>query len=586
MKSLENQIITVEPLTSTESFYKKYGVDIQILLVAATYFLSARLGYSLAFSDTVLLPAWPPSGIGMALILLLGRKVWPGITIGALITNLLAFWNRPDMDPNVIILISSTIAIGHTLEALLGNFLIKRFIQLNKIFAETKNTIRFLFFTLASCTVGALIGTSMIFIQGIIHPQLYVEYLMSWLVGNSVGILLFTPLLLSFRYSWEKMHFTWEKLGEIGAFLLLLTLFGLVFQVDYLQTTFEKSLPFLAVPLLLWLAFRFPLTIAMFGALGVSILALLLTTLDLGPFLLNSSYESMLLLQIFIGVISISTLIISSTVKERSIAQQELLEFNENLEQKVEERTKELEDEIKTRRKTEEKLKKINSELRKTNTELDNFVYSVSHDLRAPLSSILGLINLARKDQDGAEKDIYLDMIHKSALQQDNYIKEILDQSKNARLELQKDKVSFQQLADEVIAQQGISIQGKEVKKILKIDQTEAFITDSWRIKVIFNNLISNAIRYRNGKDPVVEISGKVENGKALLSVKDNGRGIEPQHLDHIFKMFYRATDDNAGSGLGLYIVKEAIDKLKGNIKVESAPGKGTTVHLEIPELN
>src|SRR5690606_24537902 len=111
-----------------------------------------------------------------------------------------------------------------------------------------------------------------------------------------------------------------------------------------------------------------------------------------------------------------STLILSATVKERTVAQRTLLEFNENLEAKVQERTQALHDEILTRKEAEIELQKTNKELSKRNTELDNFVYSVSHDLRAPIASVLGLINLARQDTDMAMKDIYLEKINSSAL--------------------------------------------------------------------------------------------------------------------------------------------------------------------------
>ncbi len=102
---------------------------------------------------------------------------------------------------------------------------------------------------------------------------------------------------------------------------------------------------------------------------------------------------------------------------------------------------------------------------------------------------------------------------------------------------------------------------------------------------MILNNIISNSIRYRNGKDPVIKVNIKVDEQKAKLSIEDNGKGIAKEHLSNVCKMFYRATDDGAGSGLGLYIVKEAIDKLNGSIKIDSKEGRGTTVNLEIPTL-
>jgi len=315
-------------------------------------------------------------------------------------------------------------------------------------------------------------------------------------------------------------------------------------------------------------------------------LSIYMTIGGVGPFVLSDSYNSMLLLQIFIGVISISTIILSATVKERKHAQNKLLEFNENLETMVQERTRALNEEIATRKDAEEKIQRTNTELSKRNTELDNFVYSVSHDLRAPIASVLGLINLAKKDTDGIMKDRYLDMIHQSALQQDHFIKEILDQSRNSRLEVKREEIQFEPLIDETFNQLKFATStGQSVEKVIKISQEAPFFSDRWRLKVILNNIISNAIRYRNGKDPVIKVNVEIRGHLATLAIEDNGKGIEKDHLPNIYKMFYRATDDGAGSGLGLYIVKEAIDKLNGHIDIESEVGRGTTVKLAIPEL-
>jgi signal transduction histidine kinase len=253
----------------------------------------------------------------------------------------------------------------------------------------------------------------------------------------------------------------------------------------------------------------------------------------------------------------------------------------------VQERTRALNEQIKTRKKAEEKLQRTNLELSKRNTELDNFVYSVSHDLRAPISSVLGLINLAKKDIDVDMKDMYLDMISKSALQQDLFIKEILDQSRNSRLEIKREEILFENLIDETFSQLNFATStGQNVVKVIKVNQHHPFFSDRWRLKVILNNLISNAIRYRNGRDPIIKVNVDITENSATLAIEDNGKGIEKDHLPNIYKMFYRATDDGAGSGLGLYIVKEAIEKLNGNINIESEVGRGTTVKLKIPALN
>jgi signal transduction histidine kinase len=283
---------------------------------------------------------------------------------------------------------------------------------------------------------------------------------------------------------------------------------------------------------------------------------------------------------------SISTIILSSTVKERLEVQQKLIMFNENLETMIQQRTSALNEEIDFRKRAEEKLQRTNHELSKRNTELDNFVYSVSHDLRAPIASVLGLINLAKKDIDLHMKDMYLDMIHKSALQQDHFIKEILDQSRNSRLEVQREEILFETLIDETFNQlKFATTTGQSVEKVIQINQAQPFFSDRWRLKVILNNLLSNAIRYRNGRDPIIKVNVDITEHAAKLAIEDNGKGIEKDHLPNIYKMFYRATDDGAGSGLGLYIVKETIEKLNGNINIESEVGRGTTVKFEIPAI-
>jgi len=407
----------------------------------------------------------------------------------------------------------------------------------------------------------------------------------SWIVGNLVGVLLFTPLILSIaKKTFPKLSA--EKVLEVTLFVLGMA--GIVFllQVEYFSVTIQRALPFLILPFFLWLAFRFPLIVAMGGICIASLLAIYFTIGNEGPFLLSDPYSSVLLLQIFIAVMSISTLVLSATVKERAVAQRTLLEFNENLEAKIQERTQALHEEILTRKEAEAKLQKTNQELSKRNTELDNFVYSVSHDLRAPIASVLGLINLAKKDGDLAMKDTYLEMINNSALQQDHFIREILDQSRNSRLEVKREEILFEPIISETFNQLSFATPtGKAVEKIISVRQEQPFYCDRWRLKVILNNIISNAIRYRNGRDPVIKVDVNVKGNEAQVRIEDNGKGIAKEHLKHVCRMFYRATDDGAGSGLGLYIVKETIDKLNGSINIDSTEGQGTTVLVTIPEV-
>lgn len=564
----------------------KYKPDLKIIGVALLYYLSAKLGYFFAFEKTMAMPAWPPAGIGFALLILLGRAAWPGVTIGALLANVLVYWNTPNVPASAIISSSTIIAIGNTLEPLLGCQLLKRWIKDPYIFNTPRNAFRFLFITLVMSGVGACIGTVSLYLHSPREFAAIARIGYSWWVGTVVGILLFTPFILTVvRRSYFR--FSSDKTLELGFFLLNVIGILLLLRVEYLQATLSHALPFLMLPLLLWLAFRFDLMIALAGVLVVSMVSIHLTKLGVGPFVLSNSYSSMLLLQIYVGVMSISTIILSATVREVGEVQRKLELFNENLEAMVFERTRALNEEISTRREAEAKLTQTNLELSKRNTELDNFVYSVSHDLRAPIASVLGLINLARKDKTKSMKDVYLDMIHKSAVRQDDFIKEILDQSRNSRLEVKCDEIEFEQLIEETFAHLSHATNPEQpLHKNITVDQQAPFHSDRWRIKVILNNLISNSIRYRNGKDPVISVNVSVGTTSAIMTIQDNGKGISPEHLPNIYKMFYRGTDDNAGSGLGLYIVKEAVDKLRGSVNIESEEGRGTRVTLKIPALS
>lgn len=564
----------------------KYNLDFQIIFVAVFFYASACLGHFLTFDNTTALPTWPPSGIAFALIILLGRSAWPGITIGSLVANLMAHWNDPSLPVQSVIAISSFTAIANTLEALIGNWLIKNWIRDDYPFKTSKGSFQFLFVAVFMCLTGALLGTLVLFSSQVIPPGDVLKTCISWWVGNVVGVLLFTPFILSIAKD-NKLKFSADKILEVSLFII--GTIGIVFllQVEYFSATIQRALPFLILPFFMWLAFRFELIVAMGGVLIVSLLSIYFTIDNQGPFVLTEPYYSMLLLQIFIGVMSISTLVLSATVRERTVAQRTLLEFNENLEAKVLERTQALHDEILTRKEAEGKLLQSNQELSKRNTELDNFVYSVSHDLRAPIASVLGLINLAKKDRDLSMKDTYIEMINNSALQQDHFIKEILDQSRNSRLDVKREEILFQPIIDETFNQLSFATPtGKAVEKIVSVQQAKPFYCDRWRLKVILNNIISNAIRYRNGRDPVIKVNVVVTEKGAQLSIEDNGKGIAKEHINHVCSMFYRATDDGAGSGLGLYIVKETIDKLNGSIKIDSVEGKGTTVRLLIPEVH
>jgi len=245
-------------------------------------------------------------------------------------------------------------------------------------------------------------------------------------------------------------------------------------------------------------------------------------------------------------------------------------------------------EEEKKRKAAEKALRQQNEELIKINRELDHFVYSTSHNLRAPLMSVLGLLNIAQKDLSDNETRHFLDyfrMMNESIGKLDETLKEIIDYSKNARIAILNEKIIFRKLLTECVDKLNY-LEGADEMEIEIQDENAPLIYSDWyRLTVVFTNVISNAIRYRDFSKPksIVHISIAADQTKTTVLVKDNGVGIPAQYLPHIFEMFYRANERNHGAGLGLYIAKETIENLGGSISATSTLHQGTTFKIEVP---
>jgi len=229
-----------------------------------------------------------------------------------------------------------------------------------------------------------------------------------------------------------------------------------------------------------------------------------------------------------------------------------------------------------------------NIALAKANTELDRFVYSVSHDLRSPIASMLGLVNLSKMEEDLTVLKYYEELKEKSLLKLDSFIRDILDYSRNTRTELKTELIDWQLFTTQQIEQHQHSKDAQSIEITFQIAQQQDFYTDLYRVGIIFNNLLSNAIRYGDicKQKRTIHINILAENNSTKIEVIDNGIGIGKEHLDSIFKMFYRASADSKGSGLGLYIVAETVQKLNGKVSVNSQIGKGTTFVIILPNCN
>jgi signal transduction histidine kinase len=232
-------------------------------------------------------------------------------------------------------------------------------------------------------------------------------------------------------------------------------------------------------------------------------------------------------------------------------------------------------------------LARQNEALIKINRELDSFVYSVSHNLRAPLMSVLGLLDLAKNEENSVVIQQYHEMMKTSVYKLDNTLKEILEYARNARQGLMIDVIDFVKIINDNFERMQFMPGYDRINKEILFDGDVEFYSDSYRLSLIVNNLVSNAIKYADPSkgDSFIRISIKVTAEKAMVTFQDNGIGIETDYIHKVFNMFFRATTKNEGAGLGLYIVKEAVEKLEGKIEVESKSGEGTLFRMELPNF-
>jgi PAS domain S-box-containing protein len=240
---------------------------------------------------------------------------------------------------------------------------------------------------------------------------------------------------------------------------------------------------------------------------------------------------------------------------------------------------------VNERRLAEEQIREQNELLAKANTELDRFVYSVSHDLRAPLSSILGLISIAEKTESQQEVKSIMLMMRERIDALEKFIRDIIDYSRNSRIDIVHEPVNLSDLVLEIINGLKFTDEMGVVSIHINIPENYVIASDKLRLRIILNNLLSNALKYHDKKKPQSFVSVKVQskNSHVQVSVEDNGLGIHPERLPRIFDMFYRASEAAKGSGLGLYIARETVKKMGGEISVQSTYGEGTTFLIEIP---
>jgi signal transduction histidine kinase len=220
--------------------------------------------------------------------------------------------------------------------------------------------------------------------------------------------------------------------------------------------------------------------------------------------------------------------------------------------------------------------------LNKENKELDSFLSSTSHDLRTPIASILGLTYLGKIELQEEKARSFMGMIEERIKKLDLIIGDILSLSRSKKIDLKIEELDFGRLLDETMTDIRFNKGVSAIRLEYPHDPSHVFRSDYNQMKIILNNLMANAVKYHNidQPNPYIRVSFKRMRNVVEIAVKDNGRGIAKENIPKIFDMYYRASPGTEGTGLGLYIVQEALIKIKGIVLVDSELGKGSTFKI------
>ncbi len=348
------------------------------ILITAVYYLTARLGFSLAFEQMNTSPVWLPTGISIAAVLFLGLRAWPGIYLGAFFANL---------STGLAVLPSLGIATGNTLEAVIAGYLILHFAECYP-FRKVWSVALFAVVVMAASAISATVGVSSLFMTGVVTRQALALLWETWWLGDIVGGLILTPFLLTWVRRPDIRLYARHKVEMLALIIGTLTFAALVFGHWFDIGNRNYPLSFVFIPLLVWTAFRFRQHAATLFVLILTAIAIYATLHGQGPFVRDSVNESLLLLQCFMGVIVVTALMLAAAVDERNQSYASLKKIREQLEQHVDERTlalrnsnTALEAEVNVRGNTERALRAL---LGASNLETDEtFFRSCVRDLSA-----------------------------------------------------------------------------------------------------------------------------------------------------------------------------------------------------------
>lgn len=504
-----------------------------VIALFVIYFGTAKFGLTLAAVSRFATLVWLPSGIAVA-VLFRFRRLWPGILVGAFLVNL--FNGAP-------FLVAMGIGAGNTLEALAGSYLLNRY-SFSPALDHLRDVLYLVLLVVPfSACISTTIGVSSLLLGRVIVISAYYPTWIAWWLGDMISILIVTPLLLTWSH-WPRDSLSIKRLAEIGVLTICVLVVGLIVFLGFLQLC-HKSFPitYLVFPPLIWASLRFGPRGTLAAIFTLSSLAITGAIRGASPFLTGSLSESLFLLQSFMGIITVTSLILAAVMAERSAFEQ----------------------------------------------RKDEFISMASHELKTPLTIMQVYTELLHKQytqQSNQESLLYLSKMMAQISRLSRLIADMLDVSRiqAGMIALAEEAVDVDLLVREIVehlqlttAHHQISIEG-EAQCVITGDQE--------RLGQVLINLITNAMKYSpHAERIIVRLTHTQET--LIVGVQDFGIGIPKEQQQKVFERFYRVKRDEnksyPGLGIGLYIAHQIIERHGGKMWVESFEKQGSTFFFSLP---
>ena len=521
-----------------------------VIILTVLYFVAAKLSLKLAYLHASASPVWPPAGIALAAIILLGSRFWPAIFAGAFLVNLTTAGN---------LFTSLGIAAGNTLEAIIGAWLIHRLAGGAQVFERAQNVFKFALLVLISTLVSPTIGLTSLALAGFADWANYSAIWLTWWLGDATGDFIVAPLLILW-YSAPPRRWHRAALLEVILLFLLLFFLGQVVFGGWLPISAQNyPIAFICGPIVIWTAFRFTPRETATGIFILSALAVWGTLRGYGPFAMENDNRSLLTLQASTAILIITAMALAAGMAER--------------------------------RRAEAAIEQQRAAVEAANLTKDNFLAMLSHELRTPLTPVLAALDTLRTESTPPDElKRTLEMMRRNIELESQLIDDLLDLTRitKDKLQLQFESVDAHQAIANVFEICASEAKTKQLQVRFDLRAGDFHVmADPAKFQQIIWNLVKNAIKF-TGENGVITISSANHLPKVLtIGVSDTGIGIEPEIMQRIFNPFEQGERSFqrrfGGLGLGLTISK-SLAQAHGASLIAKSEGRdrGTTFLLTI----